>query len=86
MGRAAVTLRTLRQEAGQISRAEAESEPAVILLGGPGPVPLLLVQQALREIPFLSAVVLWQSPLTVVSRNSTVRGMALGKALRAALD
>lgn len=81
-----VTLRTIHEEARQLSRAEAESEPAIIVLGGPGPVPLLLVQQALRQIPFLSAVVLWPAPLTIVSRTSTLRGMPLRKALRAALD
>lgn len=81
-----ITMRILEQEARQLARAAAEHEPALIVLGGPGLAPLHIVQEGLKKIPSLAAIVLWDQPLTVVSRAATLRGFPLRTALRAALD
>ncbi len=78
----AVTLRTIRQEAMQLPPGET----GLIVFGGPGAAPVSVLQAGLREIPFVGAIVVWGDPLLVVGRGATLRGMALGKALRAALD
>jgi hypothetical protein len=84
--RGPVTVSTVREEALQLRRAEAENEPGIIVFGGPGAAPMTVLQTGLAQVDYLSAIVLWNDPLVVVSRKSTLRGMALRQALRAALD